>query len=673
MKFDYRPDFYLIINAQNNCYYFSGNGGREGAEETGPGTFRLTDPAGTTEALMEVRVETVDEGRNWRRVRTVLTNAGSVPVRVELLSASYLAGIGRSGGEPWKKHRFVLHFAHSAWTGEAQWRHTFAEDAGLYKTYNHGSQTSFRLASQSSWSTCYHEPVLIVEDTLTGLSWFTRIECGHGWCIDAGIRGYRDDTEIAVMATDCMERNDGWHVELAPGESVATANAVVGCVEGGFEEAVAELTKAARAAMAAPFPKGVPPLCYNDYMNALWALPTREKTLRLVEAAAGAGCEYYVIDAGWYGVTGNEEQDLGMWEVNDAVFGEGGYREIAGRIRAAGMLPGIWFEIESAGIESKIVREHPEYVLRRRGDPVGGRRLLLDFRQEGVRQHIMGRIRALYDMGVRYIKNDYNANTGTGIDPDGASSLHEHSEAFCRFIDAVRTEFPDLIVENCGSGAMRSDIGTLSRFHLQSVSDQEDYFRLPSIVSGSAACIPPERLGIWAYPYPVRIDYRQSFAPSPEFTARFTDGRVTAYNCVTGLMGLMYLSGRIDCADLLNRRLIKDACALYKRYRSVTASAFPLYPTGTFDIDSDSVNTFALRDPSSGTVLLAVWNNGDGRASAAVPLSKLFPGLSGDNAFAGCRISDVYPKLLGYTARLDGGAVNVSLPSGKSALFAALN
>jgi hypothetical protein len=35
-------------------------------------------------------------------------------------------------------------------------------------------------------------------------------------------------------------------------------------------------------------------------MNCLWGDPTEEKELPLIDAAAEAGCEYFVIDAGWY-------------------------------------------------------------------------------------------------------------------------------------------------------------------------------------------------------------------------------------------------------------------------------------------------------------------------------------------------------------------------------------
>ncbi|MBO4423273.1 MAG: alpha-galactosidase [Clostridia bacterium] len=654
---EYEPRFYAAFNAADNCYYFSGNGCADGCEETEPGVFLLRSVG----ARISVERESCGKARAVRQ-RTVLENVGDEPLSVELLSSAYLTGIGRGGVRPWRKNRFVIHYADSCWTGEAQWKHVFAEDAGLYKTYNHNSQSSFRMLSKSTWSTCRYEPVVIITDTELGRSWFCQIDCGHGWCINAGIRGYRDDTELCVLATDCMEYNDGWHTELEPGGRIRTCNALTGCVEGGFEEAIAELTEARRSYMRTDF--AAPPLCYNDYMNALWALPTREKTLPLIAAAADAGCEYYVMDAGWYSVHGNENEDLGMWEQNDALFGEGGLQGIFDEVTAHGMKPGIWFEIESAGASSRIVEEHPEYVLRRHGRPLGGRRVMLDFRQAGVREHIEKRIDALYGMGVRFIKNDYNANTGAGVDGDGAVSVHEHTEAFYAFIDEIRAKYPDLIVENCGSGAMRADMETLSHFHLQSVSDQEDCFRLPSIVSGTEACIPPERCGIWAYPYPVKIDFRQSFSPSEEFTKRFADGKVTSYCMVTGLMGLMYLSGRIDCADGFNRNLIREAAKLYKEYRPNICRAVPVYPSGTFYIDTDRTDCFGLLDRESGIMTVAVWNNSSSESVTKTDLKK-YVGQS-------ARIKTVYPAINGYTASLDGGILSTRLPSGPSALYAVI-
>ena len=653
---EFKPCFYTSLDAEDNCYYFSGSGNFDGSTVLGDGVFKLKNK----DAVVRCEYKGF-ENSGAARQRTTIENKGDKPLSVELLSSAYVTGIGKGGSKPWKEDRFLIYYTHSCWTGEAQWECTSPEAVGLYKTYNHGSQSSFRLSGQSSWSTCYHEPVVIVVDTELNKAWYAEIDCGHGWFTDVCIRGYRDDTELIIMTTDCFERNDGWHVELKKGESVSTCYSVTGCVDGGFEEALAELTMARREYMKTPFDNGVSPLCYNDYMNALWALPTKEKSLPLIDAAAKAGCEYYIMDAGWYSVNKDETKDLGMWEVDDSIFGDGGLQSIFDYVYYRGMKPGIWFEFESVGGNAEIIKEHPEYLLYRRGNPVGGGRLMFDFRQAGVRKHIRSRVKVLYDMGVRYIKNDYNANTGIGVDPDGAVSLHEHTKAFYDFIDDLRAEFPDLIIENCGSGAMRADMETLSHFHLQSVSDQEDYFRLPSIVSGTNACIPPERCGIWAYPYPTKIDFRESFVPTKEFADRFRDGKVTSYCMVTGLMGLMYLSGRIECADEFNMSLIKEATDIYKETRGYIAKSVPVYPTGTFCIDTNTVDCFGLNDREDRVLMLAVWNNSDEQARKQIYLSKYVTGTP--------EIVKPYPNIDGYKTNIISKFLQVDLPAGKSAVY----
>ena len=108
--------------------------------------------------------------------------------------------------------------------------------------------------------------------------------------------------------------------------------------------------------------------------------------------------------------------------------------------------------------------------------------------------------------GIRFIKNDYNQNVGIGI--DGAcgeaspEELKRNQAAFMALIDRVCKAFPDLVVENCSSGCMRADHASETHFYMQSVSDQEYYERMPSVVQGLFACMPPERVGIWGYPYP---------------------------------------------------------------------------------------------------------------------------------------------------------------------------
>lgn len=656
------PFFYLDFDARHSMPYIADNGIAESAEKIGEGVYRLTAANAT------VNIERIEyPEQNAYRQRTVVTNTGDTPLCLDTVSSAFVCGIGDGGTRDWDDDRFILHYAHSAWQGEAQWRHETLRQAGLYKTYNHHTQTSVRLQSYGTWSTQKYHPVVYLEDTELNQTWFFEHEGGVGWEIDIGARGHRENGRLCVFLSAAHEKNNGWFRTLLPGESFASTTAIVGCVSGGFEEAVGALTSLKRQEMCRALPNGVPLLCFNDYMNCLWALPTREKLIPLIRAAAKVGCEYFVIDAGWFHTENNWTGYLGDWLPEDGAgrFGQGGLQGILDTIREAGMLPGVWMEMEAVGSGSRFAAAHPECILQRRGHRIGGDRCLMDFRSPVVRRHIRDAIDRLYKMGVRFIKNDYNQSIGIGPDGDRetlADNLLDHHTAFIDFIEEMAQAYPDLLIESCCSGAMRADFGTVRHFAAQSISDQEDYFRLPSILSGMSACLPPERIGVWAFPCPVSIDDRERFVPNPTFTAQFADGRVTAFTMVTGLVGLCYLSGHIDCADEKNTELICEATKRYKKYRSLLTTALPIYPDGTFDLSAGGVHSFGLLDRAAGKLALAVWTIDD-TTQAKIDLSKYT---------AHPTIADFYPNLPGYRATADKenpSLIQVEFPQGCSACW----
>src|SRR6185437_14135939 len=80
---------------------------------------------------------------------------------------------------------------------------------------------------------------------------------------------------------------------LKPGETYQTVPVAIGCVRGGFGEAVEALTRYRReACVRKPSRNSRCPVIFNDYMNCLWGDPTEAKELPLIAAAAKAGCEY---------------------------------------------------------------------------------------------------------------------------------------------------------------------------------------------------------------------------------------------------------------------------------------------------------------------------------------------------------------------------------------------
>jgi alpha-galactosidase len=111
--------------------------------------------------------------------------------------------------------------------------------------------------------------------------------------------------------------------------------------------------------------------------------------------------------------------------------------------------------------------------------------------------------RLVDEFGLSFFKLDYNRNIGAGTDVDAdapRAGLLGHTRAFRDWLLGVQARHPNVLFENCGSGAMRMDYSIRSAAHLQSTSDQQDFLRYPPIAAAAPASVLPEQAGNWAYP-----------------------------------------------------------------------------------------------------------------------------------------------------------------------------
>ena len=143
--------------------------------------------------------------------------------------------------------------------------------------------------------------------------------------------------------------------------------------------------------------------------------------------------------------------------------------------------------------------------------------------------------------------------------------------------------------------------------------------------------------------------------------ASCADGWQTAYNMVNGMMGAMYLSGRICYADELNRKLIADALAIYKDNRGVQAGAVPVYPTGLSRMSDGGHASLGLLNKEEGKLLLAVWQT---RTEATETVLDLTPYLTD-----GATVLRAYPDLCGFACSLNDGYLTVTFPEGNCAAY----
>jgi len=603
--------------------------------------------------------------RSWVR----LENRGARPVTVESVTSFLHGGLGTGPGPDDLADLDVL-WAENDWMAEGRWQARPLRDALpdiTRRSLGADPRGCFGLTSAGTWSSGRYLPAGAIVNRRTGHAWAWQIEHNGGWHWQVGECAHRSPgpgpgpagrhapkgavsgAYLALLGPADAEHH--WRVTLDPGVAFTTVPVSVAVSAAGFDGAVAGLT-AIRRAIRRPHEDGRRlPVIFNDYMNTLMANPTTERLLPLIAAAAQVGAEYFCIDAGWYAEIGEGWWDtVGAWRPSRTRF-PGGITEVLDRIRHAGMVPGLWLEPEVVGVNSEVARQLPADAFFQRGGRlvVEHGRYHLDLRHPAAVKHLDQVVDFLVgELGVGYLKLDYNICVGPGPDTGGLSAgagLLAANRAQLDWLDAVLDRHPALVIENCSSGGMRIDYALLSRMQLQSTSDQQDYLRYPPIAAAAPAAIAPEQCASWAYPQP-----------------EFTTGEI-AFTVVTAMLGRIHLSGHLDRMSGPQRELVTEAVRVYKEsLRSVIARSVPFWPLGLPRWD-DSWIALGLRAPESSQ--LAVWRRWPGQAGGPAAVTLPVPHLRGTAVIP--RV--LYPSRSGAEASWDAtlGTLTVVLPDLPSA------
>ena len=613
-------------------------GGSPGARLVYMGKQEVSTPTGKrftifqSDPVLGLKVESIYETFGTVPVvrrSTRATNMGRQSVGIEYLSSVMLYNLA----PPREFERQLrIHFAHNTWQAEAQWRTVKPSQIGFIDNGNF-SVSAAMFDSIGTWSTQRYLPMSIVENTELGVTWFWQIEHNGTWHWELGNTSAK--AVYAYIGGPEELHGHAWK-NLKPGQTYTTVPAAVGCVRGGFEQAVEALTQYRRAACLRP--RGDTrklPVIFNDYMNCLEGDPTTAKELPLIDAAAAAGCEYFVIDAGWYAEL-NEKWwgSVGAWQPSKTRW-PGGLQKVLDRIRSKGMVPGLWLEPEVVGIHSPLKDKPDAWFFQRHGKRViDHTRYLLDLRNPEVRAYLNAVIdRLVGEYKVGYIKMDYNVDglEGTEYLADSAGQgLLEHNRALLAWLDEVLARYPDLTIENCGSGGGRMEYAMLSHLQLQSSSDQEDYRLYPAIAVGESAAVLPEQLAVWSY--------------------QLTNGDADAasFNLVNAMLFRIHQSGQLADLSPTSFAQVKAGLQIYKqKLRPHIGAAAPYYPLGLPDI-TDPVSPVALGMRSPQSNFIAVWRL---RGGDRVHLPK-----------ADAKMGLLYPGELGIRLEPEGEGLTVIFP-----------
>ncbi|PAW78752.1 MAG: alpha-galactosidase [Verrucomicrobia bacterium Tous-C9LFEB] len=543
--------------------------------------------------------------RSWTTVR----NLKKQPLLLEYVSTFALAGVSCGGKSGWDD-KMQLHVPDNSWCGESQWRSGSLAQFGLSRISSDFHKFGFSInrisvANLGTWSTVEHLPMGALENRETGQTLFWQIENNGSWHWEVSDGG----NELFLHVSGPTYRECHWSKRLALDEIFTSVPATIGLTKGGLQESMQVLTQTRRLIRRPHVDMKKMPVIFNDYMNCLDGDPTTERLLPVIESAAKLGCEYFVIDAGWYAER-NETwwASVGKWQPSQSRFPNGGLKAVIDRIHERGMIPGLWLEIEVMGIHCSLVKTWPkDCFFQRNGIPIIDHgRYQLDFRHPKVRAHADEVVdRLVSEFGVGYFKMDYNINAGPGTDRKAdapGDGLLQHNRAYLEWLEGVFERHPKLVIENCSSGGLRLDYALLSRHSIQSTTDQTDYRLNAAIAAASASAVTPEQAAVWSYPL-----------------AKSDDEEVIM-NMVNVLLSRIHQSGRVHEISPARLELIREALTLYKGIRSNLRDGIPFWPLGLPRLGDDWA-AYGLHCPKAS--YLAVWRFDGAKKTITLPLGTM--------------------------------------------------
>ena len=277
-------------------------------------------------------------------------------------------------------------------------------------------------------------------------------------------------------------------VVLTPGESYRSPLLVGAYAADGLDGVSARLHAYVRRTVPLPAPR---PVLVNTWEATYFDHDLAGLTA-LADAAAEVGLERFVLDDGWFRGRRSDRAGLGDWTVDADVWPQG-LHPLVEHVHGVGLDFGLWVEPEMVNADSDLVRAHPEWVLRDRGDlpPPWRHQQVLDLRQPGAYGHVRDALLALLDeYDLAFLKWDHNRDL-----LDVGAAVHDQTAALYALLDEVRAAHPGLEIESCASGGGRVDLGVLARTDRVWASDTIDALERQRIQRWTSLLVPPERMG----------------------------------------------------------------------------------------------------------------------------------------------------------------------------------
>ncbi len=441
-----------------------------------------------------------------------------------------------------------------------QLRYLTGEWAGEWNLHEQAMQPGKTILESRRGSTGHqNSPWFAVErgkpaDEDSGEVWFGTLGWSGSWQI-----AIEQNQEMQVRVTGGFNPFD-FAYDLEPGASLKLPPFYGGFSEQGIGGASRMLHRfeLARILPQSPHPR-LRPVLYNSWEATEFGVNEAGQEA-LAEKAASIGVERFVMDDGWFGERNNDTAGLGDWYPNPQKFPHG-LKPLIDKVRSLGMDFGLWVEPEMVNPDSKLYREHPDWVLNFPDRPRTELRnqLVLNLARPDVRTYVFGVLdKLLTENDIAFLKWDYNRNWSEpgwpAVAPNDEKEVYvEYVENLYSILAELRARHPKVEIESCSGGGGRVDLGILRYTDEVWTSDNTDAFDRLTIQNGFTYPFAPAIMMAWVTDSPNWLNHRETSLP---------------YRFLSAMQGSLGVGADLDKWTPEDVASAKKLVAEYKRIRA---------------------------------------------------------------------------------------------------------
>jgi len=457
------------------------------------------------------------KGEKGFEVSTEFYNNSDTQLDLEYITSVSLDGLSpyldNEGSKKLKFHRFK-----AGWSMEGLHQENTLVELGLERAWTTSAE-SLKLGAVGSRAVREYHPYGAVEDTENNIIWGVYLAHNASWQME--LTRVLDGVSLSVGLADSV--TGLWSKKVKSVESFTTPTAMVSVTAGSIAELSNRLLSMRHREIDKLGENGLP-IIYNDFVTS-WGNPNEDDLIKTAKILSAGKTKYFVMDAGWY----YPYRAIGDWNVDTKAFPDG-MKSYTDKIKALGMLPGIWMEFECADSHAEMFSEKYDFMkLKYKGRTIvgnvinGRREKFFDFSNAEAVSYLDKKVIAfLKESGFGYLKVDYNASTGAGIDGEEASgeNLRMHMQRVRDYFKKIRKEVGGIVIESCASGGCRLEPSMMDITEMSSASDTHEGYDCAVVAANLHYLTPPRQNQIWCTLKPEYTKERFMFTIAEGFLGR---------------------------------------------------------------------------------------------------------------------------------------------------------